>query len=317
MTVLITGANGFVGAALCEVLRKYAVPVRGVVKTHAAPHKSGLNVEVGEINANTNWHAALDSVQSIVHLAARVHHMSDNNLESLAEYRRVNVEGTANLARQAAAMGVRRFVFLSSVKVNGESTDAEKPFTPDDIPDPQDAYGLSKYEAEQRLWAIAEETGMEVVVLRAPLVYGPNVKGNFLRLLKAVNEHRPLPFGSIYNCRSLIYLYNLVDILQKCLTHKNAQGKTFFVSDGNDVSTPDLIRLLADALGRRSMLVPIPVSWMRWIGSLFGKQAEIDRLVGSLFVDISSLKAQLGWMPPYSMQEGLLSTAQWYQNKAE
>ncbi len=317
MTVLITGANGFVGSALCEVLCKYAVPVRGVVRTHAPPHKSDLNVEIGEINANTNWHAALDGVHSIVHLAARVHHMSDNNLESLAEYRRVNVEGTANLARQAAAMGVRRFVFLSSVKVNGESTDAKKPFASDDITNPQDAYGLSKYEAEQRLWAIAEETGMEVVVLRAPLVYGPRVKGNFLRLLKAVNERRPLPFGSICNCRSLIYLYNLVDVLQKCLTHKNAQGRTFFVSDGNDVSTPDLIRLMADALGRRPLLVPIPVSWMRCIGGLFGKQAEIDRLIGSLSVDISSLKAQLGWMPPYSMQEGLLSTAQWYQNKAK
>jgi nucleoside-diphosphate-sugar epimerase len=317
MTVLITGANGFVGAALCEVLRKDAVPTRGAVRAHATPQESGLNVEVGEIDANTKWHSALEGVQFIVHLAARVHHMNDDLLESLAEYRRVNVEGTANLALQAAAMGVRRFVFLSTVKVNGESTDVGKPFAVNDTPDPQDAYGLSKYEAEQRLWAIAEETGMEVVVLRAPLVYGPGVKGNFFRLLKTVDDCRPLPLGAICNQRSLIYLYNLVDILQKCLTHPNAAGRTFFVSDGDDVSTPDLIRRLADALGRLPLLVHVPVSWMRWVGRILGKQAVVDRLVTSLSVDISPLQVQLGWTPPNTMQAGLLSTAQWYQKQGK
>jgi nucleoside-diphosphate-sugar epimerase len=239
--------------------------------------------------------------------------MNESSSDALAEFRHMNVAGTLNLASQAAAAGVRRFVYLSSIKVNGESTSLNRPFTSNNVPVPEDPYGISKHEAEQGLRQIEADTGMEVVILRPPLVYGPGVKGNFLRLMQAIDRRRPLPLGSIQNQRSLIYLGNLVDVIRLCLTHPKAAGKAFLVSDGDDVSTPELVRRIAAALGRRPFLLPVPVSWMRWAGRVLGKQAAVDRLLGSLCVDISPLREELGWTPPYTMQEGLEATAQWYR----
>lgn len=314
MTILITGADGFVGAALCNRLRNEVIPLRGVVRRLKSPLDSDQNmVAVGDISARTDWSSAIQDVTEVVHLAARMHLMNESSPDLISEFRRVNVEGTASLARKAAAHGVRRFVFLSSIKVNGELTGPGQPFTATDAPSPEDPYGVSKCEAEQMLWQIATETGMEVVVLRPPLVYGPGVKGNFIRLMRVIDKPLPLPLGAIQNQRSLIYLDNLVDAIRVCLTHPKAAGKTFLVSDGEDVSTPELIRRVAAALGRRPLLLPIPVSWMKWAGAFLGKRAAVDRLLGSLCVDMIPLREELGWNPPYTMQAGLEATAQWYR----
>lgn len=314
MTILITGADGFVGAALCDRLRNEVIPLRGVVRRLKSPLDSDQNMAaVGDISARTDWSSALQDVTEVVHLAARMHLMNESSPDLISEFRRVNVEGTASLARKAAAHGVRRFVFLSSIKVNGELTGAGQPFTATDAPSPEDPYGVSKCEAEQMLWQIATETGMEVVVLRPPLVYGPGVKGNFIRLMRVIDKQLPLPLGAIQNQRSLIYLDNLVDAIRVCLTHPKAAGKTFLVSDGEDVSTPELIRRVAAALGRRPLLLPIPVSWMKWAGAFLGKRAAVDRLLGSLCVDMIPLREELGWNPPYTMQAGLEATAQWHR----
>lgn len=312
MTILVTGADGFVGSALCERLRNDAVPVRGAVRTLRSQIDGCQSAVVADISAETDWTSALNGVKQVVHLAARVHVMNDKSSDALAEFRRVNVEGAANLARQAVAAGVRRFVFLSSIKVSGELTEVGRPFTADDVSAPDDPYGRSKYEAERILGQIAAETGMAVVVLRPPLVYGPGVKGNFLRLMQVIDKRWPLPLGAIQNRRSLIYLGNLVDAIRLCLTHPQAAGKTFLVSDGDDVSTPELVRRIAAALGRQPFLLQVPVSWMRWTGGIIGKQAAIDRLLGSLTVDAAPLRKELGWRPPYAMQAGLEATAQWY-----
>ena len=226
-------------------------------------------------------------------------------------YHQVNTLGTANLARQCARHGVKRFVFVSTVKVLGEGK--SEPYQDTDLAVPADAYAISKWDAEQALWQVAAETGMEVVMLRPPLVYGPGVKGNFLRLMQVIDKRRPLPLGGIHNQRSLIYLGNLIDVIRLCLTHPNAAGKAFLVSDGDDVSTPELVCRIAAALGRRPFLLPVPASWMQWAGRVLGKQAAVDRLLGSLCVDISPLREELDWTPPYSMQAGLEATAQWYR----
>jgi len=313
MTILVTGADGFVGSALCDRLRSEPLTVRSVVRRLKRWSDRDLNVAIGDISAGTDWALELKDVTQVVHLAARVHVMNDSSPDALAEFSHMNVANTLNLASQAAAAGVRRFVFLSSIKVNGECTLLMSPFTSDDLPAPEDPYGISKYEAEQGLRQIEAGSGMEVVVLRPPLVYGPGVKGNFLRLMQAIDKRRPLPLGAIHNQRSLIYLGNLVDAIRLCITHPNVAGKTFLVSDGDDVSTPELVRRIGAALGRRPFLLPVPVSWMRWAGRVLGKQAAVDRLLGSLCVDITPLCEELGWTPPYTMQAGLEATAQWYR----
>lgn len=313
MTILITGANGFVGSALCENLRMDAVSIRRALRSPKSTLDEDHNIAVGDISLETDWSSALQNVTAVVHLAARVHLMNESNPDPFSEFCFVNVEGTVNLASQAAAHGVSRFIFLSSIKVHGELTKKGQPFTVDDVPAPQDPYGVSKFEAEQKLWQISKETGMEIVVLRPPLVYGPCVKGNFLRLMQVIDKQWPLPFGSLQNQRSLIYLGNLVDVIRLCLTHPKAAGKAFLVSDGDDISTPELVRLIAASLGRRPFLLPVPVSWILLAGRLLGKQAAVDRLLGSLCADISTLREDLGWTPPYTMQEGLEATAQWYR----
>ncbi len=307
MKVLVTGANGFVGRALCPRLVELGHEVVPVVR-----QPSSIADEV-IVHGAESWKAALKWCDCVIHLAARAHVMQDQERDPLLAFRANNVDTTIELAKRAVEAGVRRFVFMSTIKVNGEETDPGCSFSHDDAVDPKDPYAISKREAEQMLWQIAAKTGMEVVVIRPPLVYGPGDKGNFLRLMQAIDQRRPLPLGTIQNQRSLVYLGNLVDAIRLCIAHPKAAGKTFLVSDGDDVSTPQLVRRVAAALGRRPFLLPVPVSWMRWAGRLFGKQAAVDRLLGSLCVDSSLLREELGWTPLYTMRAGLEATAQWYR----
>lgn len=306
-TVLVTGANGFVGRAVRTVLRQ-----AGHATLPAVRRPSGLAEErvVGDIDPATDWRAALSGVESVVHLAARVHVMNDSAMDPLTAFRSINTAGTLNLARQCAAAGVRRFVFVSSVKVNGEERAA--PYTEADAPAPEDAYALSKWEAEQGLRQIAAETGLEVVILRPPLVYGPGVGANFLALLRAVARGMPLPLGAIDNRRSLIYVGNLAAAILCCLEHPAAAGKTFLVSDGEDVSTSGLVRRMAAALGRPARLLPVPPALLRFAARLAKKSALAIRLLDSLTVDSSAIRRELGWSPPFTLDEGLRETAAWY-----
>lgn len=308
MKVLVTGANGLIGSALCSVLDDSEHQVIRAVRIATTLRE----ISVGELNENTCWNEALSAgVDTVVHLAGKVPPTNSDIGNPANQYHQINTLGTINLARQCIQHGVKRFIFISTIKVLGEGKN--KPYRIDDLASPADAYAISKWEAEQALWQIAAETEMEMIVLRPPLVYGPGVKGNFLRLLQAIDNRRPLPFGAIRNRRSLICLGNLIDIIQLCLTHPHAANKTYLVSDGDDVSTPELIRRVADALGRKPFLVPVPVSWIRWAGTILGRQATVDRLLSSLTVDITPLQAELGWHPPYTMQTGLATTAQWYR----
>lgn len=256
---------------------------------------------------------ALQEVSAVVHLAARVHVMADDAEDPLREFRRVNCNWTERLARAAALQGARRFVYLSSIKVNGERN--ARPFTEQDLPNPQDPYGISKWEAEQALARVSSQTGLEIVMLRSPLVYGPGVGGNVLQLLHAILRGIPLPLASVHNRRSLIYLGNLVDALTCCVKDVRAAGQSYLVSDGEDLSTPELIRRLAQALELPARLWPVPLSVLRWIGLVAGKQAMIDRLLGSLQVDSSKIRKELDWHPPYSVGQGFAETAAWYRGR--
>ena len=244
-------------------------------------------------------------VSAVIHLAARVHVMHDTSADPLTAFRAVNVDGTLNLARQSAAAGVKRFVFVSSVKVNGESTQPGPAFAEADTASPQDAYGQSKYEAEQGLRQLGVDTGMELVIIRPPLVYGPGVKANFAALMRAVKRGWPLPLGAVHNQRSLVALDNLVDFIITCITHPQAANQTFLVSDGQDLSTTELVRGMAQAAGVPARLLPVPVWALQAGASLLGKGAAVQRLCGNLQVDISKARSLLGWVPPVSVQEGL------------
>lgn len=307
MPTLVTGANGLLGRALCSVLEHADHQVIRIVRRSTTPWE----VSVGDVNEHTQWGEVLGSgVDVVVHLAGQVPADGKATDWKTDLFYQTNALGTRNLANQCAQYGVKRFVFVSTVKVLGEGKD--EPYRGNDLAVPSDAYAISKWEAEQALCEVAAKTGMAVVILRPPLVYGPGVKGNFLRLMQAIDKRRPLPLGAIQNQRSLVYLGNLVDVIRLCLTHPKAAGKAFLVSDGDDVSTPELVRRIAASLGRRPFLLPVPVSWMRWAGRVLGKQAAVDRLLSSLCVDISPLREELSWTPPYTMQEGLEATAQWY-----
>jgi nucleoside-diphosphate-sugar epimerase len=262
-------------------------------------------VAVGDLSAQTDWSSALVGVDAVVHAAARVHVINDKCLDPLAEFCRVNVEGTAALARQAEAAGVKRFVFLSSIKVNGEFTEQGQPFTADDLPAPIDPYGMSKLEAEQGLREIEAQTGMEVVIVRPPLVYGPGVKANFALMMSWLERGIPLPLGAIHNARSVVALDNLVDLLVTCLKHPAAAGQTFLVSDGEDISTTELLRRTAEAMGRKAVLWPVPTFILEWGATLVGKRAVAQRLCGSLQVDINKTRQLLGWTPRVSVDDGL------------
>jgi nucleoside-diphosphate-sugar epimerase len=307
MKVLVTGANGFVGqAVLLRLNGMGGFTAIGSVRRAAMLADGGAPLAaVGELSAQTDWSAALAGAQAVVHTAARVHVMQEAAADPLAEFRRVNVQGTLNLARQAAAAGVRRFVFVSSIKTNGEATQPGFPFTADDAPAPVDAYGISKMEAEQGLLAVSAQTGMEVVIIRPPVVYGPGVKANFAAMMHWLRRGVPLPLGAIHNRRSLVALDNLVDLIVLCLSHPAAANQTFLVSDGEDVSTTQLLRRMGQALGCPSRLIPVPASILKIAAALVGKSDVAHRLCGSLQVDITKTRQLLGWTPPLSLDEGL------------
>jgi nucleoside-diphosphate-sugar epimerase len=314
MNVLITGATGFVGRFLCFRALAEGWSVRGTMLASESPASLVTVVEpvvINPLGSDTFWGAALAGVDTVLHLAARVHIMDDPLADPLAEFRRVNVEGTAHLAQEAAKAGVKRFVFISSIKVNGE--ESPTPYTTESSPMPSDPYGISKWEAEQALRNIEAETGLEVVILRPTLVYGPGVKANFLNLMKILSNGIPLPLASVTNKRSLIYVGNLVDALATCAIHPAAAGNTYLVSDGEDVSTPDLIRRIAAALGVPARLFSVPISLMRLAGVVTGKNDAVKRLQGSLTVDISKIRRELNWQPPFTMEEGLRETAGWFK----
>ncbi len=308
MQVLVTGANGFVGRALCAEAVSRGMAVRGITR---APGDLPIGVEnfaVGGIDGNTDWQDVLTGCEVVVHLAARVHVMAELVADPLAEFRRVNVQGTLNLARQAAAAGVRRFVFVSSIGVNGAET-FQQPFTEHDEVAPHSPYAVSKYEAELGLQALAAETGLEVVILRPPLVYGPGAPGNFGSLMRWLRRGVPLPLGGIHNQRSLVALDNLVDLIVTCLHHPAAANQTFLVSDGEDLSTTALLQRTAAALGRPARLIPVPARVLRTAARLLGRADLAQRLCGSLQVDISKTRDLLGWTPPVSVDEALRKTA--------
>ena len=306
--ILVTGATGFVGNALVNRLaaeRSCKDVVAAVRRNNLSWPEGVRSVQVGDLLPTTDWSAALQGVDAVVHCAARVHVMQDDATDPLSAYREVNVDGTLNLARQAAQAGVRRFVFVSSIKVNGEVTLHGHALSADDEPAPLDPYGLSKLEAEQGLWKIEAQTGMEVVIVRSPLVYGAGVKANFASMMRWVSRGVPLPLGRINNARSMVALDNLVDLLVTCLKHPAAAGQTFLVSDGDDVSTTELLRRTARAMGKKALLLPVPASWFEMVAALLGKRAMAQRLCGSLQVNMDKTRSMLGWVPPLTLDQGL------------
>jgi len=312
LKVLVTGATGFVGVALVSrLVNSGRLGVRAAVRRESSALFAGAEqVVTGDLAPNANWQQALVGVDAVVHLAARVHVMHDDPSDPLAEFRRVNADGTLSLARQAAAAGVRRFIFLSSIKVNGESTLLGHAFTAGDVPVPQDPYGISKHEAELGLRQLAAETGMEMVIIRPPLVYGPGVKANFLNMMHWLHKGVPLPFGAIHNRRSLVALDNLVDLIIACLDRPAAANQTFLVSDGEDLSTTELLRRMALALNVPARLLPVPQKLLQASFSTFGKCGLTRRLCGSLQVDIAKTCTMLDWKPPITVDEGLRRTAE-------
>ena len=307
MTVLITGASGFVGSAILVTANQRGIVLRPVYRSAAsAVDCMGDGVLVPTLDGATDWHAVLQGVDAVIHTAGRAHIMRDEVLDPLAEYRRVNVEGTLNLARQSACAGVRRFVFISSIKVNGEGAPLGQPFVAEGALFPEDAYGISKAEAEFGLRQIASETGMEVTIIRPTLVYGPGVKGNFLYLFQWIARGWLLPLGGIiHNRRSFVALDNLVDLILTCVTHPKAANQTFLVSDGEDLSTSELIKRIGKAMNRPVHLLSVPAGFLEFAASLLDKKAVAQRLLGSFQVDISKTCDLLSWKPPVSVDEGL------------
>ncbi|WP_102354065.1 SDR family oxidoreductase [Pseudomonas sp. AD21] len=314
-TILVTGGTGFLGAALTERLSTQmelavVLPVRDHRFQPASP--SVRVVQIDGLDADTHWGHALSGVDKVVHAAARVHVMKESSSDPLAEFRKVNVDGTLNLARQAAAAGVKRFIFISSIKVNGEFTEPGKPFCADDLPAPVDSYGISKLEAEQKLRALSSTTSMEVVIIRPVLIYGPGVKANFLSMMNWIHKGVPLPFGAIHNKRSLVALDNVVDLIVTCLSHPAAADQIFLVSDGQDVSTTELLRKTGEALNQRARLIPLPVWMMKVLALSLGRRALSQRLFDSLQVDISKNRQLLDWTPPLNIDMALKKTAQYF-----
>ncbi len=303
--IFLTGANGFVGSRLFSQLQHVPTfQVAGLCRrlSHGG-EGSGLHA-VGDLQ-QSDLTVLLSGADVLIHAAARAHIMKDEIADPLAEYRRVNVDGTLSLARQAVAAGVKRFVFISSIKVNGETTAKEKAFRADDKPAPEDAYGLSKLEAEQGLTQLAASNGMEVVIIRPPLVYGPSVKGNFASITKLVEKGLPLPLGAIQNKRSFIGIDNLVDLIIRCIDHPAAANQVFLAGDGEDLSTTELLRGVGEAMGKPARLIPIPAGMLQFGATLLGKKAIAQRLLGSLQVDITKTCELLDWKPPYTVEEGL------------
>lgn len=309
--ILVTGATGFVGQAALVRMQETGRPVRAALRMSTSVCAAGENAVIGHIGPDTDWRQALQNIDAVVHLAARTHVLDDRHVDPLAAYRDINVLGSVRLAQQAVAAGVRRLIFLSSVKVNGEAT-ALSPFTETNVPAPLDAYGITKLEAEIALRRIGVETGLEIVILRPPLVYGPGVKGNLLRLLDLVERGIPLPLASIRNQRSLVNVDNLADAIVSCIDAPAAAGATYMVSDGEDVSTPALVGKLAAAMGRSPRLLPCPPAFLNFGAAMLGKRAMALRLTGSLVVDSSRIRRELGWQPRSSLDQGLKAMVRWY-----
>ncbi len=310
--LLITGANGFIGRDLCAKTISRGWQVRAVLRSSRQLPSVLDRVTVDNIDENTDWTQALQNISVVIHLAGRVHVVRDSALDPLSDFRRINVDGTLNLARQAAKAGIRRFIFISSIKVNGENSPAGQPYTLSDQPAPIDPYGISKYEAEEALRRLSVETGMDVVILRPPLVYGPGVQGNFLSMMRWLDKGIPLPLASINNKRTLVSLDNLVDLIMTCITHPGAANQTFLAGDGEDLSTTELLQRTARALGKKARLLPIPVWLLRFCLGLIGKSAALQKLCGSLQVDINKTREQLNWTPPTGVDEALRKTARDY-----
>ena len=311
--ILITGASGFIGRNLCAFLKEKGYFVRASVQDDACG-VSGVDdyIDVGDINELTDWQQALAGVDTVIHLAARVHIMNDPAADPVEAFRKVNVLGTERLARMAARAGIKRFIFISSVKVNGEG--ASRPYTEDDLPAPQDVYGISKREAEDSLACIAAETGIQMVILRLPLVYGPGVKANFKNLIKIAGAGLPLPLKGINNQRSFLYLGNLLDAIITCISHPLAAGETFLVSDGQDVSTPDLIKMIACAMNKRAVLFSLHSGILKALCKIIGRSEELEKLTGTLILDSSKIRSLVGWKPPFTLEEGISQTVRYYKS---
>lgn len=310
-TILVTGASGFTGPPVCRALADRGHRVIAAIRKGAVAPDDVETRHIGDIDGETDWSAALDGVEAVVHLAGRAHVMRDTAEDPLAAFRTVNRDGTLNLARQTASAGARRLVFISSIKANGEERETG-PYTEATDGPPADAYGRSKYEAEEGLREIAGETGLEVVILRPPLVYGPGVKANFLALLRLCRKGWPLPFGAVTNRRSLLYVGNLADAIAVTLDHPAAAGGTFLLRDGDDLSMADLIRKLSAALGKNAILLPVPTALLRGLAGLAGRGDVMRRTTGSLTIDDSRIRSRLDWRPPYTVEQGLQATADWF-----
>jgi nucleoside-diphosphate-sugar epimerase len=309
MRALITGASGFVGSQLLSIMRCSDLAIQTRSALRLQPKKIIDDYEVvGNIGPLTDWNNTLSGIDVVIHLAARVHVMNDISSDPLTEYRLVNVQGTLNLARQAAKAGVRRFIFLSSIKVNGEETAPGECFSESSKPNPIDPYGVSKYEAEEGLRKICEKTGMEYVIIRPPLIYGPGVKANYQRLVQAVKRGFPLPFGCINNKRSMLALDNLIDFIILTTSEPRAANQTFLLSDGQDLSSKELVTKIALALGLPPRILPVPIILLQVLGRMLRKSAAIGRLLGSLQIDSSKARVLLGWKPPISVDEGIART---------
>ncbi len=314
--VLVTGARGFVGRAVCARLVAAGYAVRAVVRASATdgqPHSPGFReLVVPDITREIDWTPFLRTVDAVVHLAARTHIAGERGEEALARYRQINVEATRRLAHAAGAAAVRRFLYMSSIKVNGEATFAH-PYSETDDPRPADPYGVSKWEAEQAVAEAGRASGVETVILRPPLVYGAHVKGNLRTLMRALEAHLPLPLASIRNQRSLLYVGNLADAVVRCIESPHAAGKTYLVADGEDISTPVLVRRIAAGLGVKPLLFHCPANLLDAAGRMLRRSAQVSRLTGSLQIDSSRIRKELGWQPPYSLDEGLREMAAWYR----
>lgn len=304
--VMVTGANGFIGREMCAALAERGYQTLGITRARKHSFPTEMHLELESIDENTNWMPALAGIDCVVHLIAKVHELGPQPADAYGEYQRVNVALTINLARQAAAAGVRRFIFISSIKVNGEQSPLGQPFTAESTPRPEDYYGKSKLEAETALLQLGCETGMEITIIRPPLVYGPSAKANFASLIRCLARGWPLPLGAVVdNRRSFIALDNLVDFVATCIAHPAATNQVFLVSDGQDVSTATLVRKMASTLGRPARLVPVPISLLRLGASLIGRPQMYPRLCGSLQLEMSTACTLLDWQPPISLDEGL------------
>ena len=305
--ILITGASGFIGQALLKRLTRDHLTVRCILRQQNQNFNHIEHILMPSMSESNDWRRALEGCDIVIHLAARVHVMHEDSKDPLSEFRKTNVVLTTNLARQAAALGVKRFIFLSSVKVNGEGT-RHNVFNESQAANPQDPYAISKWEAEEALRHLSKKTDMEVVIIRPPLVYGPGVKANFLKMMRYLQRGVPLPLGNIQNKRSLVGLNNLVDFIVTCVSHPKAANQTFLISDDDDISTSNLLRLISKVMDKRPRLIPIPSKLLFWLFSMIGRGDFAERLLGSLEVDISKAKKLLSWSPPTTMEDELKET---------